>query len=71
MYTKPAFISVFSGFLSSQNRQKWMNSRIKIWTFENQKTSSLCLEISELIMRWLEDHSETIKKHEERRMMNM
>ena len=40
MYTKPAFISVFSGFLSSQNRQKWMNSRIKV-VFETTDFFSL------------------------------
>ena len=32
MYTKPAFISVFSGFLSSQN-----SPRIKFWTLQTQR----------------------------------
>ena len=62
MYTKPAFISVFSGFLSSsQNRQKSINPRIKIRTFENQMTSSLCLRQFFCLYVMIEKQPDTIK----------
>ena len=52
MYTKPAFISVFSGFLSSQNRQKFNKSKNKI------KTNSYSLSLRKFFCLYVMEFSD-------------